>query len=100
MNVQKTLNARILRGTQETAITQLEKELKELDTNMKLANSPGMKKQDRENSKTLKNFMMSQDEYLRLVNKETEDIQCKFYCKVGCVSLMVVLHFVKAFLTS
>ena len=45
---------------------------------MKLANSPGMKKQDRENSKTLKNFMMSQDEYLRLVNKETEDIQCKF----------------------
>ena len=37
-----------------------------------------MKKQDRENSKTLKNFMMSQDEYLRLVNKETEDIQCKF----------------------
>jgi len=72
---EKTLNARILRGTQETAITQLEKELKELDTNMKLANSPGMKKQDRENSKTLKNFMMSQDEYLRLVNKETEDIQ-------------------------
>ena len=48
---------------------------------MKLANSPGMKKQDRENSKTLKNFMMSQDEYLRLVNKETEDIQCKFHCK-------------------
>ena len=78
MNVKKTLNARILRGTQETAIAQLEKELKELDTNMKLANSPGMKKQDRENSKTLKNFMMSQDEYLRLVNKETEDIQCKF----------------------
>jgi len=72
---EKTLNARILRGTQETAITQLEKELKELDTNMKLANSPGMKKQDRENSKTLKNFMMSQDEYLRLVNKETEEIQ-------------------------
>jgi len=72
---EKTLNARILRGTQETAIAQLEKELKELDTNMKLANSPGMKKQDRENSKTLKNFMMSQDEYLRLVNKETEDIQ-------------------------
>merc|ERR1712168_78579 len=72
---EKTLNARILRGTQETAIAQLEKELEELDTNMKLANSPGMKKQDRENSKTLKNFMMSQDEYLRLVNKETEDIQ-------------------------
>ena len=48
---------------------------------MKLANSPGMKKQDRENSTTLKNFMMSQDEYLRLVNKETEDIQCKFHCK-------------------
>merc|ERR1712126_15401 len=72
---EKTLNARILRGTQETAITQLEKELKELDTNMKLANSPGMKKQDRENSKTLKNFIMSQDEYLRLVNKETEEIQ-------------------------
>merc|ERR1712168_1313636 len=72
---EKTLNARILRGTQETAIAQLEKELKELDTNMKLANSPGMKKQDRENSKTLKNFMMSQDEYLRLVRKETEDIQ-------------------------
>ena len=48
---------------------------------MKLANSPGMKKQDRENSKTLKNFMMSQDEYLRLVNKETEDIQCKFQCQ-------------------
>ena len=45
---------------------------------MKLANSPGMKKQDRENSKTLKNFMMSQDEYLRLVHKETEEIQCKF----------------------
>ena len=40
-------------ATQETAITQLEKELNELDTNMKLANSPGMKKQDRENSKTL-----------------------------------------------
>jgi hypothetical protein len=72
---EKTLNARILRGTQETAITQLEKELKELDTNMKLANRPGMKKQDRENSKTLKNFMMSQDEYLRLVNAETQDIQ-------------------------
>ena len=48
---------------------------------MKLANSPGMKKQDRENSKTLKNFMMSQDEYLRLVHKETEDIQCKFDCQ-------------------
>lgn len=72
---EKTLNARLLRGTQETAIDQLEKELKELDTNMKLANSPGMKKQDRENSKTLKNFMMSQDEYLRLVHKETEEIQ-------------------------
>merc|ERR1711931_160676 len=72
---EKTLNARILRGTQETAIAQLEKELKELDTNMKLANSPGMKKQDRENSKTLKNFMNSQDEYLSLVRKETEEIQ-------------------------
>ena len=31
-------------GQQETAIAELEKELKELDTNMKLANSPGMKK--------------------------------------------------------
>merc|ERR1712126_359767 len=72
---EKTLHTRILMGQQETAIAELEKELKELDTNMKLANSPGMKKQDQQNSKTLKNFMMSQDEYLRLVNKETEDIQ-------------------------
>jgi len=72
---EKTLDARLQMATQETAITQLEKELNELDTNMKLANSPGMKKQDRENSKTLKNFMNSQDEYLSLVRKETEEIQ-------------------------
>ena len=63
---------------QETAIAELEKELKELDTNMKLANSPGMKKQDQQNSKTLKNYMTNQDEYMRLVKKESEEIQCKF----------------------
>ena len=48
---------------------------------MKLANSPEIKKRDRENSKTLKNFMLSQDEYLRFINKATIDIQCKFDCK-------------------
>ena len=65
-------------GQQETAIAELEKELKELDTNMKLANSPGMEKQDQQNSKTLKNYMTNQDKYMRLVKTESEEIQCKF----------------------
>ena len=81
-------------GQQETAIAELEKELKELDTNMKLANSPGMKKQDQQNSKTLKNYMTNQDEYMRLVKKESEEIQCKFrsgFRRTGRVVLWAIV---------
>ena len=79
-------------GQQETAIAELEKELKELDTNMKLANSPGMKKQDQQNSKTLKNYMTNQDEYMRLVKTETEEIQCKFQYQKVFLAYALIFH--------
>ena len=62
---------------QQTAIKQLEGEMNEIETEMKLASSCKNKKQDNENSEDLKNFMTGQDEYGAKILKEAEEIQCK-----------------------
>merc|ERR1719234_1034060 len=58
---------------QQTAITQLEGEMNEIETEMKLASSCKNKKQDNENSEDLQNFM--KDEYAQRVLQETQEIQ-------------------------
>merc|ERR1719173_160726 len=63
---------------QQTAITQLEGEMNEIETEMKLASSCKNKKQDNENSEDLQNFMNGQDEYARQIqqdNENSEDLQ-------------------------
>ena len=62
---------------QQTAIKQLEGEMNEIETEMKLASSCKNKKQDNENSEDLQNFMNGQDEYARQIQQETVEIQCK-----------------------
>ena len=62
---------------QQTAIKQLEGEMNEIETEMKLASSCKNKKQDNENSEDLQNFMNGQDEYARHIQQETVEIQCK-----------------------
>ena len=63
---------------QQTAIKQLEGEMNEIETEMKLASSCKNKKQDNENSEDLQNFMKGQDEYAQRILQETNEIQCKF----------------------
>ena len=65
---------------QQTAIKQLESEMTEIDTEMKLASSSKNRMKDGENGSELKNFMDGQDEYSRLIVSEQEEIQCKLYC--------------------
>merc|ERR1719378_710452 len=60
---------------QQTAIKQLEGEMNEIETEMKLASSCKNKKQDNENSEDLQNFMKGQDEYAQRILQETEEIQ-------------------------
>ena len=62
---------------QQTAIKQLEGEMNEIETEMKLASSCKNKKQDNQNSEDLQNFMNGQDEYARQIQQETVEIQCK-----------------------
>ena len=66
---------------QQTAIKQLEGEMNEIETEMKLASSCKNKKQDNENSEDLQNFMKGQDEYALRIQQETEEIQCEFYAR-------------------
>ena len=75
---QNCLNAKHMMMKQQTAIKQLESEMNEIETEMKLASSCKNRKQDNENSEELKNFMDGQDEYSRMIQRETEEIQCKF----------------------
>jgi len=76
-NERKTncLNAKHMMMRQQTAITQLEGEMNEIETEMKLASSCKNKKQDNENSEDLQNFMKGQDEYAQRVLQETQEIQ-------------------------
>lgn len=76
-NERKTncLNAKHMMMRQQTAIKQLEGEMNEIETEMKLASSCKNKKQDNENSEDLKNFMTGQDEYGAKILKEAEEIQ-------------------------
>jgi len=69
------LNAKHKMMRQQTAIKQLENEMNEIETEMKLASSCKNKKQDNENSTSLKQFMNGQDEYSKLISKETDEIQ-------------------------
>ena len=76
---------------QQTAIKQLESEMNEIETEMKLASSCKNRKQDNENSEELKNFMDGQDEYSRMIQMETEEIQCKFFLNKKIHLLLVFL---------
>merc|ERR1719410_1507142 len=60
---------------QKTAINQLEGEMNEIETEMKLASSCKNRKQDNENSEDLQSFMKGQDEYATKIAKEAEEIQ-------------------------
>lgn len=76
-NERKTncLNAKHMMMKQKTAINQLEGEMNEIETEMKLASSCKNRKQDNENSEDLQSFMKGQDEYATKIAKEAEEIQ-------------------------
>ena len=76
---QNCLNAKHMMMKQKTAINQLEGEMNEIETEMKLASSCKNRKQDNENSEDLQSFMKGQDEYATKIAKEAEEIQCKFF---------------------
>ena len=77
---------------QKTAINQLEGEMNEIETEMKLASSCKNRKQDNENSEDLQSFMKGQDEYATKIAKEAEEIQCKFLFKKKKIDIKLCLR--------
>ena len=77
---------------QKTAINQLEGEMNEIETEMKLASSCKNRKQDNENSEDLQSFMKGQDEYATKIAKEAEEIQCKFFSRNKKIDIKLCLR--------